>query len=319
MNKTLSLVCTISLVLITACGQTPPGSPSFATSTPAKEITTTLSPTSASTETNIPLETPTRNPSIQENPFPTETPNATARAVAEKWNSVSALLSPDGQWAALDSQPGVLRIVQIDGDKEYPIPCDTFSRCEFVDALQWSLDSSKLYFAPLLTGESNIPFDLYTGIARINVNTGKVDKLVEDSLSDMEYAFSLSPNGKYLAYTDMKESQPEFTLIETDPLQKVFNQVIDHGSATGNLIWTPGSQGVAFVSITNCESSVYFYDLKKEILSTLLTDPACIELLSVNENDLVALSKYSDQPLTKTYWNLDPYTKTLIPVLPRPE
>jgi hypothetical protein len=184
------------IFLLTGCRQVVVTDIPTTTVKPVIVDTLSPSPIPTNTERLIPTETP--NPLVQPDAFPTETPNATAQAIAAKWSSSFALPSPDGLWAALDSQPGFLRVVQVNGDKEYTIPCDTFSRCEFVKALQWSPDGSTLYFAPSLTGESNIPFELYTGIARINVASGKIEKLVEDSLSDMQYDLSLSPDGNTL-------------------------------------------------------------------------------------------------------------------------
>jgi hypothetical protein len=118
----------------------------------------------------------------------------------------------------------------------------------------------------------------------------------------------------------MKELHPEFTVLETEHLRNVFHQALDQGSDAGNTLWTPDSQGIVFVSLTNCESSVYFYDLKQRALSPLLAqDPACIELLSVNESAQIALLKSTQLPVSKTYWYLDPYTKTLLPIAPTPE
>src|SRR5262245_3681961 len=102
-------------LFLTACGQTSPGAQTPLTSvvneataipSPIPKNTSTSISTEAPTATitplpTIPTFTPTFEEFVQPNPFPTETPNATAQAIAQKWNVNSASLSPNGLWAAV--------------------------------------------------------------------------------------------------------------------------------------------------------------------------------------------------------------------------
>ena len=183
------------ILIFTACA--PTVTPVFI----MQEASATSSPIPTSTNTYLPTETPMFDELVQPNPFPTTTPNPTAEAIAKRWNLDTVLLSPDGNWAAA-SAPGIMHIIQMQGNNELSVKCETFAVCEFVVPVQWSPDSRMLYFAPLLTGESNIPFRQYTGIARIDIITGKFEKMVENSPAEREYSMSLSPDGNYLAFTE---------------------------------------------------------------------------------------------------------------------
>jgi len=197
----------LGILMLAACAPVVTVTPML----PTQEPTATPSSIPTSRNTSIPAATPivsitplstistftpTFDELVQLNPFPTETPNPTAQAIAQRWNLDTALLSLDGNWAAASEQ-GILHIIQTQGNNELSVKCETFTVCEFVVPIQWSPDSRMLYFASLLTGESNIPFRQYTGIARINVNTGKVEKMVEDSSTEREYSMSLSPDGNF--------------------------------------------------------------------------------------------------------------------------
>ncbi len=310
MKKLLSLIFAISVVL-GACGTTQTQlAPSVETSTPkpASAVTQTPFPSTASI-TPIPTFF---------HPFPSTTPNATAISIAQKLGAYSVMLSTDEIWAAA-SYVGKLKVVQVNRDKEFEVTCEYFAVCELIIPIAWSPDSKMLYFASLITGESLIPFDLYAGMARFNTQNQQFEKVVEDSLSDLEYNASLSPDGAYFVYSDTKNSTPFIKVLDTRTLDHVAVKQIDSGLFAGDILWTQSSNEILFVSLVNCESSVYQLKIKEDILSKLVNnDPSCISLLFKNEKHQIALSKSTYYPITKSYWYLDLFTKELTPILPTP-
>jgi len=329
MYKTFCQFSIIVAFLLTACGQDISSTDS-AISTPRSTTTTTQTPLPSSTPTAtiklLPTFTPTLNELVQLNPFPTSTPDHTTIVFTQKWNTKNFLLSPDRQWGAI-ADIGVLRIVQVNGDQERIITCETFIRCEFIIPLQWSPDSQILYVVPLLTGEFLVTFPLNTGIGRIDVKTGRFEKLVEDGISEGDYNASLSPDGNYISITDTRESPPSFIIMETKNLQEIIRQKIsitldphDHGPVIGNMIWTHTKDGIVFLAqSTNSISSVLYYDIETKTVSIITDkDPSFIELLFINKDNRVALSKTTYYPFSKSYWYLDLSTKEFIPISPTP-
>lgn len=329
------LIASAILIVLSACAPATQAAPAIdnatATSSPIPTATRTSLPTQTPTASitplpTIPTFTPTFDELIQPNPFPTGTPNPDIQALTQKWNSKNIKLSPDGQWATVVDF-GILHIVQVHGNKELTIKCETFTRCEFIIPLQWSPDSEKLYVVPLLTGEILVTFPLNTGIGRLDVKTGKFEKLVEDGTSEGDYNASLSPDGNYIAITDMREDQPKFIIMDTKNFQEIEKQKVnitldphDYGAVIGNMIWTHMVDGVVFLAqSTSSISSILYYDIKTKTISIIIDkDPSLIELLFINENNQVALSKTTYYPFSKSYWYLDLSTKELIPVLPSP-
>lgn len=94
----------------------------------------------------------------------------------------------------------------------------------------------------------------------------------------------------------------------------------DYGAVMGNMIWTHMMDGIVFLAqSTNSISSVLYYDLNTKTISIIADkDPSFIELLFINENNHVALSKTTYYPFSKSYWYLDLSTKELTPILPTP-
>ena len=252
--KRIMLGLLSGILFLTACGQTPSATQASPISI-VEQITSTPSPFLTDTITPTPAEM------IQNYPFFTETPNPTALAVANNWGTNSAMLSPDGNWAAT-SFSDKLEIIQIYGEKKYEISCEAFLQCEFVVPIKWSPDSTVLYVAPFLTGEIYIPFRLYAGVARFDIYNERFEKIVNDSLSEIEYDVSLSPNGKLLAITNTTEVQPNLTVVDTTTREKVIEQAINDGSFAGDILWDVTSEEIIFVSITNCESSVYKLNIR---------------------------------------------------------
>ncbi len=304
MKKLLSLFFAISLTL-SACG-TVPTQPV----PPAQTGTPTITPTATQTST---ASTITSMPTYF-HPFPTITPNGTAVSIAKQLSGFSALISPDETWVAV-TYPGKLKIVQLNQQKEFEVTCQSFINCEFIEPIGWSSNSKVIYFGSLVTGENLIPFDLFTGLGRFNVQSQKFEKVSEDSSDDLKYSASLSPNGVYFTYAEASESTPLVTILDSRTLDEILIKQVDNGLFAGNFLWSKSSEEVSFISIVNCESSVYRLELKTNTLSKLVDkDPSCIELLFENEEHQIALSKSNYYPLLKSYWYYDLLKDKFIPV-----
>lgn len=304
MKKLLSLFFAISLTL-SACGT------EF--TQPAPPVQPTVTPTAPQTSTPTILSTPTFF-----HPFPTYTPNATAVSIAKQLNGFSALIAPNEEWVAV-TYPGKIKIFQLKQQSEFEITCQSFINCELILPIGWLPNSKVLYFASLVTGEKLAPFDLFTGVGRFDVQSQKFEKVVEDSSSDLAYSASLSPNGVYFAYAETSDSTPHITILDARTLDEILTVQVNDGLFAGNFLWSKTSDKVIFISIINCESSIYHLTLKTNSLSKLVNkDPSCIELLFENEEHGIALSKSNYYPHSKSYWYFNLITNELIQIVPTP-
>lgn len=308
MKKILSLFFVISLAL-SACETV-----STQPAPPAQTETPTLTPTATQTPTSSAV-----NPiSTFFDPFPTITPDVAAINIAKQLNGFSALISPDKNWVAV-TYPGKLKIIQLNQQREFEVTCQSFINCEFIEPIGWLPNSDILYFASLVTGEKQTPFDLFTGLGHFDIRSQKFEKVVDDASSDLKYSASLSPNGAYFAYGETSDSKPRLIILDARTLKEVFTNQVDNGLFIGNFLWSKSSNEVLFISIINCESSIYQLELKTNILSKLVDkDPSCIELLFENEEHQIALSKSNYYPHSKSYWYFNPITNEFTQIAPTP-
>ena len=307
MKKLLFLFFAISLTL-SACGTA---------STQPAPPTQTGTPTITPTTTQTPISTISSTPTFF-HPFPTYTPNATAISIAKQLNGFGALISPNEEWVAV-TYPGKIKIFQLKQQLEFEITCQAFINCELILPIGWLPNSKVLYFASLVTGEKLTPFDLFTGLGRFDVQSQKFEKVVDDSSSDLAYSASLSPNGVYFAYAEASDSTPHIKILDARTLDEILTIQVDDGLFAGNFLWSNSSDEVLFISIINCESSIYHLTLKTNSLSKLVNkDPSCIELLFENEEHEIALSKSNYHPLSKSYWYFNLITNEFIQIAPTP-
>ena len=308
MKKIICLFFIISLTL-SACGT--------ASTQPTPPAQTGI-PTVTFTATQTPIVLTISSTPTFFHPFPTNTPNPTAISIANQFNGFDALISPNEDWAAV-TYPGKLKIIQLNQQSEFEITCESFINCEFILPIGWLPDSKVLYFASLVTGERLTPFDLYTGLGRFDIQTQKFEKVVDDSSSNLTYSVSLSPNGVYFAYAEASDSTPYITILDARTLDEILTDQVDDGLFAGNFLWSNSSDKVLFISIINCESSIYRLTLKTNSLSKLVNkDPSCIELLFENEEHKIALSKSNYYPHSKSYWYFNPITNEFIQIVPTP-
>ncbi len=134
---------------------------------------------------------------------------------------------------------------------------------------------------------------------------------------------SLSPDGNYISITDMRKKPPKFIIMETTNLQEIAEKEInvtldprDYGVFAGNIIWTRTMEDIVFlVQSTSSLSSILYYDIETKTITTIVEkDPTFVELLFIDENNHVALSKTTYYPFSKSYWYLDLARKEFIPI-----
>lgn len=308
MKKLLSHFFAISLTLSACRTVSTQPAPPTQTGTPTVTPPATQTPT-ALTVTSIPTFF---------HPFPTITPDAAAVSIANQLGGFSALISPNEDWVAV-TYPGRLKITQLNQQKEFEITCQSFINCEFIEPIGWLPNSEILYFASLVTGEKQTPFDLFTGLARFDIQSQKFEKVAKDSSSDLKYSASLSPNGVYFAYGETTDPTPRLKILDARTLKEVLTNQVDDGLFAGNFLWSKSSDEVFFISIINCESSIYHLELKTNILSKLVDkDPSCIELLFENEEYQIALSKSNYYPHSKSYWYFNLIKNEFMQITPTP-
>ena len=204
----------VATILVAGCNQATSISEPVQTHT-ARPTSTFISPTVTPTRTPFPT------PKTQAYPFPTQTPDPTAVAIFNDWNSKHPLInpnynpmyipahtkiSPDRSWIAaslLDDY--TIHVAEIDGNKVWELTCDVFDKrgCLGVGILRWSKDSQYLYYIPITFGERTFGHYETSSLARLNVHTGHSEKLLNDTYEEISfYEFEISPDSNLLAYAD---------------------------------------------------------------------------------------------------------------------
>jgi len=274
-------------------------------------------------------------PTSQEDPFPTPSPNPTALALEKEWGSNGpVLLSPDGQWGVSAFSTGNQMIVtNIVTALTRTVPCSLFSRsCASIEAIHWSKDSRYLYLASsIMWGETSLGQPLFSELGRIDLQSGKFEKLINNLdistgdgfvISRDNYDFSISPDDRYLAYVKSSnddEGKVEFVVLTTDKWKEKEKRALAKGSA-GNIVWSPSSDHLVFVAVND----VAYYDLNTKILRYTVQNEQGNALFLLGwdvKTNLVRLMKESWIDRIDSYWYLNPFTGEILPVLtptPRP-
>lgn len=310
------------IIITSTAPNTPTMPPPSATAVPSHTATRFI-PTSVS---HTPSFTPT--PTSQETPFPIPSPNATVVSLGEQWNVDSHMisLSPNGEWATLSFQSPV-EVTNIVTGLKRVAPCTLFLRsCSAIREIHWSKDSHYLYLASIASyGETSMAQPLFSELGRLEVESGKFEKLVEN-LDETEfgdgvvgstytYDFAISPDDQYIAYvkSSYQGDKPtvEFAVLTINNLREKEKRTLDK-SVAGNILWSPSSDHLVF----QADADIAFYDLPTGILRYVVQNVQEYSLLMLDwepQTNLVQLRKETWYDRVWSYWYLNPFTGQILP------
>jgi hypothetical protein len=304
------------LTLVSACGNR-----TFSVSLERTE-TETSSPASfppawTSGPTSLPKFTPT--------PFPTYTsvpPVASVLpTIPDPFNELrrrsgKALLSPNGQWSANFGSASMEVVNQTSG-RVWTLPCTLFKECSVITPVKWSSNSNTLFFAPeAIVFETPVGIKLYTAVAKIDLETGAWEKVLEET--DRYYDFTVSNDDAYLTYT-----QPAGNFGDSHSvIISVLNLKNGHeakysldGFVGGNIVWSPYTTRFVFqIQDPGSGSSLLYYDVGSDVLKYMLKEEKNdFRILSWGQDNLLSLQKIAWSDRTLSDWVLNPFTNEILP------
>ena len=319
MRTTAKMIELLLITLLSACANR-----TFSVSVEQIKTETPVSGSLALPPTWTP--SPTSGPPPTLTAFPTFTPVPPLTAVLPQaldpideleHRSERASISPNGQWSAnVDSVS--MRVVNQTTGKVWTLPCTLFEECSVINPVQWSPDSQVLYFAPEANmSEAPIGITLYTAVARIDMETGRWEKILEET--KRYYDFAVSNDDTYLAYTQPAETFADnhsvvIRILDLKNLQQ--DTFTLDGFIGGNILWSPFTTRFVFqIQDPATGSSIVYYDVKTEVLKYITKDEQTyFQLVSWGEDNLVSVRKIAWFNRTLSDWTLNPFTNELLPV-----
>jgi hypothetical protein len=296
----LAALAAVFCVLLAGCGQK---------QRPRGTMTPSLF--ASSTETLMPTETLTKSPTETITPTysNTYTPekwmisyDATANAIStmvapfpglcEDWenNPYSTLISPDGEWLAVNcfqiNLSGKFQLLKRDGSRSIEILykdlyADLQDFCSIgASPLHWTANDQYLFFsrnAACWESGGAIPLGMkYGPLFRLDIQSGKWEKIIDDDKYDVYYYFS--PTDRRLVYLHAYTSHVINILdLKTGDLENF--ALSDYGEV-GGVIWSPDGTSIALIAsrrpvdadFDHMKYSVIIYDVLEKKLTPIISD-----------------------------------------------
>jgi hypothetical protein len=307
------------LLFVISCSIVPRQPVSFPTSTPFR-LPPTWTPKPTQTDslkaTEAVWPTFTAVPPITLNANFSNTPQS-------KWANYIPLVAPNGDWTAYYNL-NEIRIVKGE-DSIWTLPCTLFERCIYIMATQWSMDSKYLYFGASdymggISGGDDIP--LFSTAGRINVRTGKWERLFRDP--NFYFDFAVSPDGDYVAFVEpIFSDQGDNREVLLHVMDFGTRQTKDYsadGSEGGNIVWSPYKPRFVFVTRDPYKGSyIVYFDVTSEVMRYVYREGT--DILSIDswlENNLVLIHKTKQSGKTPSPLYINPFTGESVPISPTP-
>jgi len=211
-----------------------------------------------------------------------------------------------------------MQIVNQDTNKVWTLPCTLFKECIAIAPVKWSSDSSTLFFAPVApVFESPVGIDLYTAAARIDMESGVWEMVLNET--ERYYDFAVSNDDEYLAYTQPVGNFGDNNSVVMSVLNlkngKETKYSLD-GFVGGNILWSPYTSRFVFqVQDLAKGSSLLYYDVNADVLRYILKEEKdYFHLVSWGEDNLVSLSKTAYFDRAQSDWILNPFTNEITPI-----
>lgn len=174
----------------------------------------------------------------------------------------------------------------------------------------WTADGKSLYFFSYVANDGGgvcfYGFG-YSGLWKIELETGKISTVLPVRPSLEGYYFSFSPDGRYLAYI---HNQPTVRDLDTG----IEYELPVKGDTSANLAWSTGGENLYFVSCTidaalqqEKETVLYKYSLSSKKLSTVFKNNGYLSIESFDgDRQLIARSEGSEGTIKI---EIDPQTR----------
>lgn len=227
--------------------------------------------------TSIPI--PTHTPEL--------TPSYTPTAMVYPVKGYDVLPSPDGTTKAvydaylsrtflvMEANDTVLWSITYDSKFDIDAPEPWYK------PFQWSKDGKFLYYTCFHGQESDGSAKFYgnefidgCGVFRLNVRTGEtIDILPEIAPMHGYYAFSLSPDEKYLVYTYQAAMPVQIILLDMSTGDEQILLTADEAILeTGRFGWSPRGDELVFMALKIAEGETRLYSIYTLDLNSLETE-----------------------------------------------
>jgi hypothetical protein len=156
----------------------------------------------------------------------------------------------------VDYRTRYTKVISVDRTREWTIPHTQFYWTNRPGALlttyRWSVDGKYLYllwhyYPGPDGGDATIYFSITEDVAlfRLHLDTGIFESVLP--YAEQSYAFSLSPDNRYLAYRNPDE-QTAIRIREIDTNREIRKDLYGDYVLTGAFVWRADSQAVFFAS-----------------------------------------------------------------------
>jgi dipeptidyl aminopeptidase/acylaminoacyl peptidase len=211
-----------------------------------------------------------------------------------------------------------MEVVNQTTGRVWTVPCALFKECSVITPVKWSTDNGTLFFAPeAVIFEAPIGIKLYTAVAKIDMETGAWEKVLEET--DRYYDFAVSNDDAYLAYTQPKEKFGDNKSVILSVLNLKNGRETKYsldGFLGGNFVWSPYTTRFVFQiqDPAGGSSSILYYDVNLDVLKYVIQEEKKdFHILSWGEDNLVSLRKFSWTDRSFSDWVLNPFTNELSP------
>ncbi len=309
------ILFSLFVILLSACGQTPPPAASTSSSSPF-QASRTRTPTKTKRPTWTAFFASTRTP--RRSPTPNDTEIAVHTSVQATWDAPGTLVaqyptacktrdylvSPDEKWAALDcsiekrfivmartgSEQWIINYEQIFGppDEDNPFNYGGFH------PIFWSPDSQFIYFEVFecCGGDGSNEYEFFgmpmivaKPIYRLNTMNGDWTKVVP-----LQNYFSLSPTGRRLAFFNRSPGDMDTSFISIYTLDlrtgKITQKDLEQYPAAAHVVWAADGLKFVFTAIQrewdwpDFRVSLFLMDCESEELTLLHNFEASINIYS---------------------------------------
>jgi hypothetical protein len=253
MKKNRLSVVAIIIVLLSACSTTIQQDDIQVSSTPTilptVFSTKTASPQTIEAKPTVPIvtiETPTFNPVIQD-----KTPSLSVLLP----NCNNTEFSPDNKWAAGYCENDETWILGVNQTARWKISYGEYYGKKFdsgggsISPYYWTLDGQYLFLRIDVEASGPIYFIDGWGLIRLDLVSGHISEILSPAQHDY-YSFSLSPDGKYLAYILQPANPLVINIVNLKTGDIVSFGIKAQYNQAGRIIWSPNKSKIVFGQAT---------------------------------------------------------------------
>lgn len=244
MKNTLRTLSVLFIILLSACS-----------TAPQQEMTPIVDTIPTAVITNTPTKmissaSPTPPPVL-----PTSTQDISRLLSRILPNCGDPELSPNQSWAAGFCNNDETWIVSVDQPRKWTISYGEYYGSKFdsgngvIAPFYWSSDNKYLYLTIQRGASGPIYFVDGWGLIRLDLTNGNISEVLSP-IQHQYYSFSLSPNGKYLAYILQPEKPLRVNVLDLETNDVKNHSLLPEYNQAGKFLWSPNTSKIVLAQAT---------------------------------------------------------------------